>query len=127
MMQLHIIYSDINRDFVFDSRGQIKMSYNADAVRDSVLNILSTMKGERMFFPEFGSGLNSMLFSPITQNLANVGSKQLKRDIETWEKRVIVDKVNFKVDASNNLVGVQVICHVIGSNQIFEAVQDFGG
>jgi uncharacterized protein len=121
------VYSDICRDFVFDTRGQIKMSINADAIRDSVLNIVCTMKGERMFLPEFGSGVMGMLFSPITPNLADVAGKQLKQDIEKWESRVVVDKVNFKVDAGNKMVGIQVICHIPGSNQIFDATQDFGG
>jgi uncharacterized protein len=125
--QSKVIYSDIQREFKFDSRGQIKMSYNADAVQDSVLNILCTMPGERMFLPEFGSSLMGMLFQAITPALANSSAKQLKADIERWESRVVVDNVNFKVDSTNKVVGVQVVCHIPGSSQIFNVVKDFGG
>lgn len=125
--QTKIVYSDIQRDFKFDSRGRIKMSYNQDAVSDSVLNICCTMKGERMFLPEFGSEVMSMLFQPMTPNLANQAAKQLKLDIERWEPRVVIDNVNYTVDANAKMVGIQIMCHIPGSNQIFTVAKSFGG
>ena len=48
-MAIKAMYSDINEKYVKDGRGDIKISLNGDAVKTSLINILSTRKGSRCF------------------------------------------------------------------------------
>ena len=76
-------------------------------IRESILIILKTAKGERAMRPDFGCGIHNLVFAAIdTATLA-----QVKRDIEdalrTYEARLVVTGV--KPRAGNLLNGELII------------------
>ena len=61
-----------------------------ESVRQSILIILSTAKGERAMRPDFGSGLSELVFSvnnPTTQAMAAFEAREA---LENWEPRIEV-------------------------------------
>ena len=59
-----------------------------ESVRQSILIILSTAKGERAMRPDFGSGLSELVFSvnnPTTQAMAAFEAREA---LENWEPRI---------------------------------------
>lgn len=61
------------------------------AINSSIENILGTIKGERVFNPEFGSKVGNLLFDPINENTAERIFLELTNAIELWEPRIRVD------------------------------------
>lgn len=100
------IWSDIHQDIVKDSLGNVRKSINADAVKTSINNILNTYKGERIFLPEFGSGMRGMLFEPMSQYKMDSYARLIKDAIERWDDRVIIEGIDLKVDTDNHYVEV---------------------
>ena len=83
------IYSDVNADFGLSSRGELLLDINA--INSSIENILSTVPGERVFLPEFGSNIWGLLFDPVNENTADTLLTLLTNAVERWENRVVVD------------------------------------
>jgi len=88
--------------FRFNASGGVAISEGAGPehahIRESIVQILSTRLGERFFLPEFGSRLPELVFQ---QN--DVVFKALARQfvidaIKRWEKRVVIESVEFSDD-----------------------------
>lgn len=97
-------YTDLNLDIEeqhytntgnFMTNGKdIRVSYDEEAIKNSLVNIFNTTPGERFLLPEFGSNLKGYLFSPITKHTADAIGNHILYSIQRWEPRVIVDYVN---------------------------------
>lgn len=89
-------YSDI--DF-FLTKNELTqdISFKKDvyAVSQSIGNIALTRKGERVFYPEFGSDLIQGLQTNISQIELNILRQIVKNQLETQEPRAIIDNIEF--------------------------------
>lgn len=66
-------------------------------VKSNIRNLLLTERGERVFQPNFGSNLKSLLFEQITPTLLENVENNIRESLSTWLPYVNV----------NNLVAVQ--------------------
>jgi len=103
-----IVYSDVNLDL--GQASNYELLYNEDAIKRSILNIISTKKGSRPFRRDFGSNIMELLFDPLDNLTAQRLSRYLKRDILAHENRVVLEQVevipDFELDAYYvNIVG----------------------
>lgn len=89
------IYSDIDPFLQPTSGGDIKIYYDAEAVFRSVKNIMATVSGERVRNP-IGSRLLGLLFEPISDDVAEDISDEIKRVISAHEPRIKNLRVNIK-------------------------------
>ncbi len=120
------IYSDINQNKTEDGPVQV---INLDSIFQSIKNIISTNRGERLFLPGFGADLDSFLFEPIDEITALQIFKALLTAIEEWDPRVILDYGLSNVDAvpDDNKYKVRLIYRVksLSSNK-FEFIGELG-
>lgn len=87
------VYSDINRALNTTPDGNIKIEYDGDAVMQSIKNIFSTIRGERVR-SSLGSNLLSYLFEPMTPDTEDDIKAEITRNIRQYEPRVDRLKVN---------------------------------
>lgn len=94
----------------------VPMSYDVDAVKLSVRNILMWRVGESILRPEFGHKLHLSLYQQMNQFNQDQVCEEVKRAIEDNEPRVDVDSVSVKrdEDPDSNALYVKVIYHVVG-------------
>lgn len=94
----------------------VPMSYDVDAVKLSVRNILMWRVGESILRPEFGHKLHLSLYQQMNQFNQDQVCEEVKRAIEDNEPRVDVDSVSVKrdEDPDSNALYVRVIYHVVG-------------
>jgi phage baseplate assembly protein W len=81
-----------------DARGQIAMNHLEDQVRQSILLILRTTKGERLMHPEFGAGLNTLVFAPASPMTAALAQHAVQESLTRFEPRIDVLNVTATVD-----------------------------
>ena len=112
-------YKDL--DFLFKSNpntGDIGVKHQINAVRQSILNILNTNHGEKVFEPLFGANLRAYLFenSGLITSIAIADS--IKEAINNYEPRVEI--LNVKIDNRPDLnkVGITLVVKIISINQI---------
>lgn len=96
------IYTDLHLDLLMHKNignglspvesNDIAADYDSRAIRNSLYNIFTTRKGQKLLNPEFGSSFDQYLFEKIT----NIGAKILGNDIlkaAEFEPRIKVQNV----------------------------------
>ena len=108
------VYTDL--DFAFRANpitSDVSLKKDVEAVKQSVLNILLTNKGERPFLPTFGSNIRSRLF----ENIDSVTSLLIEEDIafalRNFEPRVRVISVNVEEKPERNTVNITLDVEII--------------
>ena len=79
-----------------------------ERIRQSIVQILGTSKGERFFLREFGSRIHELVFEPNDLILVGMARKFVIEDIERWEKRVILKEVEPVLDRSRNTLFIKI-------------------
>ena len=92
--------------------GDIGKKTGASAVKGAIVSILKTNFNERLFAPEFGTGIRALLFeqmNPITE-------QRLKKEVESavarHESRAEVLGVSVKAQEEQNRYEVSVVFNV---------------
>lgn len=93
-----MILNNVYSDLPLASREPL---YNLNAVRQSVLVILNTQKGERLNNPEFGTNIEKLLFRKFDDDtLADLRS-DIMTAIDLYEPRVSIKDINIEADEVN--------------------------
>lgn len=69
-----------------------------DLIRDSVIAILMTKKGQRFFVPDFGSDLWRIIFEPNDAVTRSLAKQYIISALRVWEPRVIVKRLEIVSD-----------------------------
>lgn len=81
-------------------------SLGIDDINQCILNIINTQKGSDPVNPIFGVDLMNYIDKPA-QQIAPVLMKDLLDSINTWEKRIKVDKITYQIIESNIIFDIQ--------------------
>jgi phage baseplate assembly protein W len=113
-----ILYKDLFSSVMFNrDTSDINTIDNEDAVKQSILNILLTNRGERHFNTSFGSDINSMLFENITPQTSTSIVKIIETAIENFEPRAILLDVTASPLEEQNAYSVSVVFKVINKTE----------
>ncbi|MDX2285987.1 MAG: GPW/gp25 family protein [Bacteroidia bacterium] len=96
--------------------GGLDMLEGADDIRSSIEILLSTLPGERVMRPDYGAGMERLLFEPLNITLQNYLERLIAQAIALHEPRVILDLVELEVAAEEGLVLIKIEYTVAGTN-----------
>ena len=82
------VYRDVSFSFVHPATGNVLVSTDLDAIRNSIKNILLTPIGTRPFFPIFGTRVTSLLFELADPQTERILEDEIVNGITRWETRV---------------------------------------
>ncbi len=74
----------IDYPYRFDHRYQTASTTDADHIRDLIEQLLLTNPGERVNRPEFGSGLQQLVFAPNSPELAAALQFTVRAALQQW-------------------------------------------
>lgn len=126
------VYNDISMDSVFTNSlsadkqvliedqfstmsgwsWKVQNNVNVKAIFDSLRNIFTWNRGERILLPEFGSRLHTLLYEGITPATEEAIMAEIRMCVSEWEPRISIVRV---VNASNvddtedNVIHIQVV------------------
>jgi phage baseplate assembly protein W len=75
---------NINFPFRLDSRGRTTSANDDDHIRQMIEQLLFTNPGERVNRPDFGSGLQRLIFGPNSPELAAALKFTLQATLQRW-------------------------------------------
>jgi phage baseplate assembly protein W len=84
---------------VIDPSGAIDTVADDEAIRQSLLLLISTTPGERVMRPDYGCDLHRLVFSPNDDTTAGLAIHFVRQAVERFEPRVEV----LRVDANRDL------------------------
>ena len=83
------------------------------AVKQAILNLLLTQKGERIYDPEYGSDLKSHLFEPLDFGTAGTIKDEIVRTLKNYEPRVSIDECVVEPNIESNGFDVRLDFQVL--------------
>ena len=108
------IYSDI----AVKGTGNVK---DADSLRQALVSLLQTQRGERIFQPNYGSNLDEFLYKPVDDWTANDIAYTLRETI-TQDYRMKIQTLTVTPDSDNNQYKVYVAVLFEGTGLVEETM-----
>ena len=107
MATSNLSFRDINITFKkHPVTDDLVVSKDNAAIKQAVVNLLLTNKGERFFNPNYGSNIRSFLFEPLDFATAALIRSSIKSTLNKFEPRIFVE--NLKVIPNFNDNGFDV-------------------
>jgi phage baseplate assembly protein W len=109
-----------------DEQGQIAMAAYEESVRQAIWLILSTAPGERVMRPDFGCGIQNLVFAPNSPGTAGQVIGEVRRALVRWEPRIDLLEVDAVPDqAQPNRLLIVIKYQVRTTNNEFNLVYPF--
>ena len=87
----------------FDQPGVFKSTYStADQIKSNLVNLILTNKGERIFNPEFGASIKTILFEGITEDIASTITDLIVYNVESFMPEILVKNVNVDINSPDS-------------------------
>jgi len=116
-------YSDFDLAFRANPvTGDVALKKNEQAVKQSVLNILLTNRGERPFDPNFGSDITSQLFENFDPIVETILEEQIRTALRNYEPRVNLLGVVVDGSPDRNAINVRVEFEIISPEGVTTSV-----
>lgn len=113
-------YSDIDLLFERKPSGDIYRKTDADAVKQSVKNIVSTNRFEKPFEVFYGANITGMLFELADAGMGTHVEDQVKSAIEEYEPRARVLRINVFSNPDRNTLQVELLFRITSTEQEVE-------
>ena len=114
----NVSYKDVDLSFSAKPSGDIYKKTDAAAVKQAVKNLLLTSEGEKPFNPNFGSNLNSALFSLDTEFDPEYVQNLIYDAITNYEPRASVLSVAVQMQSDYNTQDASVEFQVVNTKEI---------
>lgn len=94
------VYSDLHLDMslkytsrsdvgAINEKRDVEIDYDIAAIKNSIVNILTTTPGEKILNPEFGLDLRDYLFDPISDTTADLIKNRIRNGLRNQEPRIV--------------------------------------
>lgn len=103
------LYADFRKDLLSNPVNfDLARKTNEEAVKESILNLVLTNRGERFFQPNLGCDVKHMLFEHISDFNSITIEEMIKETIEKYEPRANVIGVKAYSDQPGNAVKLSI-------------------
>lgn len=115
------VYIDFDFNFTRNPlTDDIGVKKDANAIKQSVKNLVQTGFGERPFHPEIGSNVRNMLFEPVDPITTISLRNAIVETINNYEPRVSIVDVFVGDLSDRNAYEVKLIYNIISTNEVEE-------
>ena len=117
-----VAYKDFNMNFAANPfSGDLSVLTNEKAVAQSLKNILLTEMGEVPFDPNFGSGIRTLLFEPVSEVVTITLKEKVLAAIKSYEPRITLKALLIKDEPETNSYTIDISYTVTVSNNTYTA------
>jgi phage baseplate assembly protein W len=95
-------------------------------IRQAIMIIIGTAQGERVMRPDFGAGLNTLVFEPVNTTTMALVKHRVEKALIDWESRIDVEEVKVTTDSiERNKLLIDVTYKVRATNSRQNLVYPF--
>lgn len=118
------IYSDLDFRFILNpNTGDIALKKDAEAIKQSIMNILLTSRGERPFNPDFGGNLRAYLFENFDVVTQAAMESVIVNSLRNYEPRVRVDNIVISDLSYRNALNISIDFTILSPEERQEVVE----
>lgn len=111
-------FSDIDLSFAKKPSGDIYKKVDAAAVKQSVINIVTTNRFEKPFNPSFGADVTGLLFELADGRRNYVVKKQIEDVVYRYEPRADILDISCTTLPDVNTLGVKITFKVVNTEEV---------
>ena len=116
-MATSLSFKDLNITFKkHPVTNDVVVSRDASAIKQAIVNLLLTNKGERLMNPEYGSDIRRYLFEPLDYGTANQITGNIKSTIDAFEPRISVLNLRALPNDDDNGFDVEMTYEIRGTD-----------
>lgn len=108
-----------------DASGEIELVEYEEDIRQSIRIILETDLGERVMRPDFGAGLQALVFEPLTTTTMALARHQVERALIDWEPRIDQISVQVQAEPPQGRLMISIDYRVRSTNTFYNLVYPF--
>jgi phage baseplate assembly protein W len=113
-----ILYSDFRTDFEpHPVKKDVVLLTNENSILRSIKNIILTNPGERFFSPNFGGGINRLLFEDISNVTEYRIRNKIIECIENYEPRANIIEVYVTTTQDEHTYSITIIFSIINREE----------
>lgn len=105
--------------------GDLIVTKDMAAIKQSIVNLLLTVKGERPFNSQLGSSLNKLLFEPLDYAIGSLIDSEIRAVLSRYEPRIVVNNVIVAPNFEYNGFDVELEFEVIGREDVIPQTINF--
>lgn len=90
----------------------LKIDNNLNAIKNSLKNLFTTNRGEKLLNPYFGMNLGNYLFEQVTESNAKMIGENIERNIRDFEPRVKLNAIQVTANPDDNSYIIDIIMSV---------------
>jgi phage baseplate assembly protein W len=98
----------------------LSAAVNDRAIIDSVMNLVLTQKGERLYQPEIGGNISGLLFELMSDETTYMIRREIQEVITNWEPRAVLQQVDVIADYDNNSYFITVRFYTIYNLELLQ-------
>jgi len=95
--QTKIYASDLAFVPSLDNGGDLAMVTNEASINQAIFNIIKTRQGSRVMTPNFGAGIDTFLFEPLSQDTGTKIGTTINGQLQLWEPRIQILSTQIEV------------------------------
>lgn len=108
-----------------DATGEAVPATDEESIRQAVRIILGTSPGERVMRPDFGAGLQALVFEPIDSNTMALARYHVEQALIAWEPRIDSLQVAVSADRPAGRLLIEIRYRVRATNTFYNLVYPF--
>ncbi len=106
-------------------QGGVQLSADEPNIEESIMVILRTSLGERVYRPNFGSRLSELVFEPLNTQTLLLIRLYVEEALEMWEPRIILKEVRTDPDPIRGKADIVITYQPKNSHDIRSLVYPF--
>ena len=116
-MATSLSFKDLNITFKkHPVTNDVVVSKDASAIKQAIVNLLMTNKGERLMNPNYGSDIRRYLFEPLDYGTANQIKGNIRDTIERFEPRISVVRLKASPNYDDNGFDITMTYSIRGTD-----------
>ena len=123
MKSINDMYKDISPELNMSWNRDVASAVGARAVKNALIGIVTTKKGDRPFDPDFGSDVENQLFENMTPLTANTIQKSITSAIRKYEPRVIRLNVTVVPQYDSNSIVITITFSILDNPDTLEQLK----
>ena len=125
-MATQLSFKDLNITFKkHPVTNDVVVSKDASAIKQAIVNLLMTNKGERLMNPNYGSDIRRYLFEPLDYGTAQQIIGNIEFTVSKWEPRIQILNLDAIPNYNDNGFDVEMTYEIIGTDAPPIAVEFF--
>ena len=108
-----------------DGAGHATLAVYEEDIRQAIRIILGTAQGERVMRPDFGAGLRTLVFEPITTTLMSLVRQRVEQALIEWEPRIDHVTVQVTAEPEQGQLRIEINYRVRATNIFYNLVYPF--